>query len=51
MVADDARPAYPAQGGQGEGQAAPTQRPVQQPPRQVTFEDDNDDLDVPDFLK
>ncbi len=26
------------------------QRPVQQPPRQVTFED-SDDLDVPDFLK
>ncbi|WP_122260597.1 cell division protein FtsZ [Ornithinimicrobium cerasi] len=27
------------------------QRPVQQPPRQVTFEDEGDDLDVPDFLK
>ena len=32
--------------------AQPHQRPVQQqPPRQVTFEDDADDLDVPDFLK
>ena len=35
------------------GQQRPQQqqRPVQQPPRQVTFEDDTDDLDVPDFLK
>ncbi|QFG68143.1 cell division protein FtsZ [Ornithinimicrobium pratense] len=31
-------------------QRAPQRPPVQQPPRQVTFED-NDDLDVPDFLK
>ncbi|MGD8149650.1 cell division protein FtsZ [Ornithinimicrobium sp. Y1694] len=33
-----------------QGQPA-QQRPAQQPPRQVTFEDDGDDLDVPDFLK
>ena len=31
-------------------QPAPQRQPVQAPPRQVTFED-NDDLDVPDFLK
>ncbi|WP_298748118.1 cell division protein FtsZ [uncultured Serinicoccus sp.] len=34
----------------GDDVAQPAQRPVQQPPRQVTFED-SDDLDVPDFLK
>ncbi|AXH95656.1 cell division protein FtsZ [Ornithinimicrobium avium] len=51
------------QQGQGDGgattpQAQPAQQPaqpqrppVQQPPRQVTFEDETDDLDVPDFLK
>ncbi|MGC5583560.1 cell division protein FtsZ [Ornithinimicrobium sp. W1665] len=37
--------AQPAQASQQD------QRPVQQPPRQVTFEDEGDDLDVPDFLK
>ncbi|WP_289017516.1 cell division protein FtsZ [uncultured Ornithinimicrobium sp.] len=42
----------PAQAAQAPQQQAPqAQRPVQQPPRQVTFEDENDDLDVPDFLK
>ncbi|MFB9732186.1 cell division protein FtsZ [Ornithinimicrobium kibberense] len=41
-----------AQPAQAPQQPAPqAQRPVQQPPRQVTFEDENDDLDVPDFLK
>ncbi|MFK5633808.1 cell division protein FtsZ [Ornithinimicrobium sp. LYQ103] len=38
---------------QGQPHAAPSQaqqRPAQ-PPRQVTFEDETDDLDVPDFLK
>ncbi|MGO0576340.1 cell division protein FtsZ [Ornithinimicrobium panacihumi] len=39
------------QGGQSQQPGQATQRPVQQPPRQVTFEDDGDDLDVPDFLK
>ncbi|MGD8200771.1 cell division protein FtsZ [Ornithinimicrobium sp. W1679] len=41
-----------AQPAQAPQQPAPqAQRPVQQPPRQVTFEDEGDDLDVPDFLK
>ena len=42
----------PQQGQQRAPQQAPgqPQRPVQ-PPRQVTFEDESDDLDVPDFLK
>lgn len=42
--------------GQPQAQPMNGQRPVQQqrpvqPPRQVTFEDESDDLDVPDFLK
>ncbi|GAA5161692.1 cell division protein FtsZ [Ornithinimicrobium tianjinense] len=42
--------ATPAQAAQQPAQ--PQQRPAQQqPPRQVTFEDEADDLDVPDFLK
>ncbi len=46
---DDGQQGQPAQAPQ---QPAPqAQRPVQQPPRQVTFEDESDDLDVPDFLK
>ncbi|WP_134772842.1 cell division protein FtsZ [Ornithinimicrobium flavum] len=42
----------PAQAVPQQQPAAPTQQrpPVQQPPRQVIFED-GDDLDVPDFLK
>ncbi|WP_131104173.1 cell division protein FtsZ [Ornithinimicrobium sufpigmenti] len=48
---EPARQAAPQQPQQAPAQqAAPQRPPVQQPPRQVTFED-NDDLDVPDFLK
>ena len=38
------------QGGQGAQQPAAPAAPVQRPPRTVTFDND-DDLDVPDFLK
>ncbi len=41
----------PAQQPAGAPQQQKQQRQVQQPPRQVTFEDETDDLDVPDFLK
>ncbi|MDO5741258.1 MAG: cell division protein FtsZ, partial [Ornithinimicrobium sp.] len=53
-------PVQPQQSQPAPAQAAPVgrpdqdaqpQRPAQAPPRQVTFEDDGDDLDVPDFLK
>jgi cell division protein FtsZ len=41
----------PHQSGQPPQVQPPAQAPpVHQPPRQVTFED-NDELDVPDFLK
>ncbi|KRC84699.1 cell division protein FtsZ [Terrabacter sp. Root85] len=43
------QPAAPAQQPQHHA-PAPAAQPVQQPPRQVTF-DEGDDLDVPDFLK
>ncbi|WP_256795339.1 cell division protein FtsZ [Terrabacter sp. Ter38] len=43
------QPAVPAQQPQHHA-PAPAAQPVQQPPRQVTF-DEGDDLDVPDFLK
>ncbi|WP_298885495.1 cell division protein FtsZ [uncultured Serinicoccus sp.] len=49
----DAQQQPPSQGQSYEGEGGASQqpqRPVQQPPRQVTFED-SDDLDVPDFLK
>ncbi|GAA1238906.1 MULTISPECIES: cell division protein FtsZ [Janibacter] len=43
--------AVPVQDEAQQAPAAPQERPqVQQPPRQVTF-DEGDDLDVPDFLK
>lgn len=45
-----AAPQQQAQPQQPQAAPQPQQR-VQQPPRQVTFEDDADDLDVPDFLK
>jgi len=50
--ADDQPPVAPVAAGGGAPPAVPdrTQEPAARPPRTITF-DDNEDLDVPDFLK
>jgi cell division protein FtsZ len=48
-AAQPAQAPVPAQGAE-HGQPVPSGEPVTRPPRTVTFED-NDELDVPDFLK